>query len=55
MARSIEEIEKETAFVEKDMFDLMKMGGPLSIVIDDLEELYRELSVAKEALKDAGD
>lgn len=55
MARSIEEIEKEIAFVEKDMFDLMAMGGPLSVVVSDLEELYLELSIAKEALKDAGD
>lgn len=55
MARSIEEIEKEIAFVEKDMFDLLAMSGPLSIVLDDLEELYMELSAATEALKDAGD
>lgn len=53
MARTIEEIRKDIAFVKDDLKKLREMNATTAVALEDLYELYKELDEAKEALDDA--
>lgn len=46
--KSVTEILKDIAFVKNDITELRKLGGSAVYALDDLEDLYSELRIAKE-------
>lgn len=49
MARTIEEIRKDIAFVKDDLKKLREMNATTAVALEDLYELYKELDEAREA------
>lgn len=53
--RTLDEINADIAEEQEDMQQCMRMGVSISVVAEDLEELYKERRLVREAMNDAHD